>query len=336
MSFDVILLSDGEQYSSSFKSSHTTEEEYEKIERSDIRLRNLSKELLRISRNALTYHEEIGHGAFSKAYRATMTNSDRYGLSRSQEVAVKMIDTSHPLYDAKKTLNEMVLCQLLGKLSNVCTFHGCGGGFAVNDYDDDNDNDNNNNAASPFVVTKYYQKGGLRSWLDTNATPSIEKKQQITKDALRGVVQLHRANVVHRDIAARNCLMDIDGSVHVTDFGLSVLTDPAALDGTKLHTAEREWLPLKYMAPESLRSNESMSSHSTDVFMTGYLMWEIWTSKKPWSGVSAHEAMRLVLEGKREKIPAEVPNQVVKMIERCWHENPLERPNLEHELNRLK
>ena len=71
--------------------------------------------------------EEIGCGSFSKAYRATMKRRSGWDGRREKDVVVKMIDTSHPLYNRKRTMNEMILCQLVGKLPNVCTFHGCGG-----------------------------------------------------------------------------------------------------------------------------------------------------------------------------------------------------------------
>jgi serine/threonine protein kinase len=80
---------------------------------------------------------------------------------------------------------------------------------------------------------------------------------------------VNSANVLHRDIAARNFLLDGKGVAHVTDFGLSVLTDPHSIDGSWLHS-EREWLPLKHMAPESMRSGAMLSSTKSESFMVGF------------------------------------------------------------------
>ena len=112
----------------------------------------------------------------------------------------------------------------------------------------------------------------------------VRKIQSI--DCSRGIAHLHRADVLHRDIAARNCLLDNHGRVHVTDFGLSVLTHAAAVNGSWLHS-EREWLPLKHMAPESMEAGTMLSSKKTETFMLGCLLWEIWTNQKCWSGIHA-------------------------------------------------
>ena len=225
----------------------------------------------------------------------------------------------------------MALCQLLGNLPNVCTFHGCGTML-----------ENERSEAQPFVVVKHYQNGDLRTFLDQKQHKKNKEmaadvytnrmKYQFTEDACRGILNLHRTNVVHRDIAARNCLIDLDHSIHVTDFGLSVLTDPAAYEGTQLHKG-KEMLPLKYMAPEAMDRNSLYSNFQTDVFMVGYLMYEIWTMKKPWSGISARETMKLVLEGKRMELNGEgIPEEVKKIIQSCWLSDPKKRPSLEKEL----
>ena len=69
----------------------------------DVSISNLSKELTKIPTNTITLHEEIGKGAFSKAYRCTWNQR-----GKPMDTVIKMIDTNHPLYNHKKTINEMV------------------------------------------------------------------------------------------------------------------------------------------------------------------------------------------------------------------------------------
>ena len=142
----------------------------------------------------------------------------------------------------------------------------------------------------------------------------------------------------HHNVYDSLHLLDNHGHVHVTDFGLSVLTHPDAVNGSWLHS-EREWLPLKHMAPESMESGKMLSSRKTETFMLGCLLWEIWTNKKCWSGIHAKEACRLVIEGKRmemDGVGRRMPFVVQELISECWLENPEERPNVENVLKRLE
>ena len=44
---------------------------------------------------------------------------------------------------------------------------------------------------------------------------------RIASETCAGLGALHEAGIVHRDVAARNLLLDADGSIRVTDFGLA-------------------------------------------------------------------------------------------------------------------
>jgi non-specific protein-tyrosine kinase len=71
--------------------------------------------------------------------------------------------------------------------------------------------------------------------------PSLETKLQFAKGAAKGLEYLHSRGVIHRDIAARNCLYDTNTKqVKIGDFGLSV--------HAKQYTANNEKLPIKWLA----------------------------------------------------------------------------------------
>ena len=333
---------------------------------------SLSKSTIRQVRyKDLRIKERIGSGQFSQAFRAEMVleaqnneeddlmeNNHSRGIflggagtassevaggwddhkdARIIEVAVKEINTAHPKFDPKGTLNEIELCQLLGNHPNVATFLGAGGFRGDDDHSE---------ARKPFVVTEYYENGSVRDWMSakrktdgaayvTSAT-GRSGAMQMSIDALMGVQHLHEASVVHRDIAARNFLLDAHCKAHVNDFGLSVLSHTVALDAVHLH-AGNECLPLKNMAPEAMAGRTQLSSFKSDAFMCGYLLWEIHTGgENPWSGISAREAARLVLEGKRpsyEKIKCE---KVRDLVELCWKADPEDRASVGSTLKGLE
>lgn len=68
--------------------------------------------------------------------------------------------------------------------------------------------------------------------------------------AANGLAYIHRLKILHRDIAARNCLYNgRETLLKIADFGLSKLVDES---GQYQDTAASK-LPIKWLAPESLR-----------------------------------------------------------------------------------
>ena len=57
-----------------------------------------------------------------------------------------------------------------------------------------------------------------------------DKLIKITYHYLCALAFLHEANVVHRDIKPSNILIDLDGNVKITDFGLSRTISPSCID----------------------------------------------------------------------------------------------------------
>ncbi|KAK6026442.1 hypothetical protein OSTOST_07601 [Ostertagia ostertagi] len=88
--------------------------------------------------------------------------------------------------------------------------------------------------------------------------------------AAKGLEYLHDNDCIHRDVAARNCLVN-GGDVKISDFGLS-----HSLSNREKHYKLKDMnqrLPIRWLAPEVL----STATYSTksDVFSYGVLLWEV-------------------------------------------------------------
>ena len=77
---------------------------------------------------------------------------------------------------------------------------------------------------------------------------------------------------MHRDLACRNILVDVDKRLKITDFGLSREVEEVYVKKTKGR------LPLKWMAIESIEAREFTSF--SDVWSYGIVLWEIGTLGK--------------------------------------------------------
>jgi serine/threonine protein kinase len=85
---------------------------------------------------------------------------------------------------------------------------------------------------------------------------------------------LHSKGVVYRDVKPENILIDADGHVKLTDFGLSKADLKANNDMTESFCGTTE-----YLAPEIIK--EKQYSYSVDWYSLGLVMYEMLTGTNP-------------------------------------------------------
>jgi len=147
-------------------------------------------------------------------------------------------------------------------------------------------------------------------------------------EVAKGMLHLHTSvpgkEVIHRDLAARNILLK-DGHAVVADFGQARIKENKD-DQARTQSAVG---PLKWEAPESLRGKNY--STKSDVYSFGVVIFEIISEEPPWEGMSVVEAGAAVLGGKRLKIDraADCPQFVQDVMNRCFAENPADRPGFD-------
>jgi serine/threonine protein kinase len=104
-----------------------------------------------------------------------------------------------------------------------------------------------------------------------------------------GVLHLHKEGVIHRDIAARNFLLDAHNNVFVCDFGLARVKT-----GAYQHTASSLG-PVKYMAPESI--SKKRYSEASDAWSFGVYMWEVTHAQEPFKNCEVFDVAMGVVSG---------------------------------------
>jgi eukaryotic-like serine/threonine-protein kinase len=105
--------------------------------------------------------------------------------------------------------------------------------------------------------------------LSTPPDLSFQEIARIGMQAASALAYAHEHGVLHRDVKPSNLILDVNGELWVTDFGLAKLTDSSELtqDGDIMGT-------LKYMAPEQL---DGRSDARTDVYSLGLTLYELTT-----------------------------------------------------------
>ncbi|TKR82991.1 hypothetical protein L596_016655 [Steinernema carpocapsae] len=154
---------------------------------------------------------------------------------------------------------------------------------------------------------------------------STGERMEYCYQAANGMAYLHSRNLVHRDLAARNCLFNMYGILKIADFGLSkILNNVLEKGGDGGHLT----IPLRWMAPEGLRDNTTISQ-KTDIWSFGVVMYEIFNNGvRPWNDEDEWPLKRIathIRRGQMPEIPAKTPEAVTSLIKSCWSMDPEER-----------
>jgi serine/threonine protein kinase len=144
---------------------------------------------------------------------------------------------------------------------------------------------------------------------------------RILRESAVGIMHLHKENVIHRDIAARNFLLDDRRNVFVTDFGLARVK-MAAYQHTKSSMG-----PVKYMAPESIAKKRY--SEQSDVFSFGVYIWEVMHRREPYADKDTFDIITGVVAGTLrldvdEFVLRRAP-ALASLMRECWHAEPGQR-----------
>uniref|UniRef100_A0A2P2LSD2 Protein kinase domain-containing protein n=1 Tax=Rhizophora mucronata TaxID=61149 RepID=A0A2P2LSD2_RHIMU len=169
------------------------------------------------------------------------------------------------------------------------------------------------------VYLEYVSGGSIHKLLQDYGPFKEPVIQNYTRQILSGLAFLHGRNTVHRDIKGANILVDPNGEIKLTDFGMA-----------KHITACSSMLSFKgspyWMAPEVV-INTNGYSLAVDIWSLGCTILEMATSKPPWSQYEGVAAIFKIGNSKdMPDIPNNLSNDAKSFITLCLQRDPSARP----------
>lgn len=141
------------------------------------------------------------------------------------------------------------------------------------------------------IVTELVEGITLQQHLQNGRLPYAETARFCLQLA-EALQHAHERGVVHRDIKPGNVLMNSQGELKITDFGLAK-RDAAditlTLDGQILGTPA-------YMSPEQARGQAQLTDCRSDIYSLGVVLYEMLTGSLPFSG-SSQLILQMVISG---------------------------------------
>ncbi|VDO41907.1 unnamed protein product [Haemonchus placei] len=227
-----------------------------------------------LNHDSILLVKKLGEGAFGEVYLA------EYGSGKTkQEVAVKTM-RNEATRDAR--LKFMKEARLMRKYNHKHVVKILG--VAVHEH-------------PLMLVMEVCPNGSLLSHLRKNkGNVALAEKLRFSTEASDGLAYLEKKLCIHRDIAARNCLLGAKFEVKIADFGMSD-------DKVIVHDDTLEKVPVKWLAPETLQ--DKIYSLKTDVWSYGVLVWEIYADgAEPYPGLTRLQTRaKIIVQNYRMEMP---------------------------------
>ncbi|TGZ67151.1 hypothetical protein CRM22_004944 [Opisthorchis felineus] len=119
------------------------------------------------------------------------------------------------------------------------------------------------------LVTEYIDRGSVHQILldsPEEQPPSFCTRVSFARDIATGMAFIHENNIVHRDLTTHNCLARQDGSVVVSDFGLSKIIQPDPPHDWSLEQAtHKNQIHLSYEEETELNKNSEMTNSGSNL-----------------------------------------------------------------------
>uniref|UniRef100_A0A1A7WXT3 Inactive tyrosine-protein kinase 7 n=1 Tax=Iconisemion striatum TaxID=60296 RepID=A0A1A7WXT3_9TELE len=182
-----------------------------------------------------------------------------------------------------------------------------------------------------YMILEYYDLGDLKQFLRISKNKDDKVKSQpistktkvsICAQVARGMEHLSNHRFVHKDLAARNCLISSQRRVKVSSLSLS-----KDVYNSEYYHYRQAWIPLRWLPMESVFEDDF--STKSDVWAFGVLMWEVFShGEMPYGKLGDDEVLEGLKMGKLKlPVPDGCPSKLYKLMVRCWAPSLKERPS---------
>lgn len=184
-----------------------------------------------------------------------------------------------------------------------------------------------------YIVMEYIKGKTLKQYIQEFSPLSAARSVHIMKQLTSAIAHAHENGIIHRDIKPQNILMDEEGNVKITDFGIAT-----SLGATSFTQTNSVIGTVHYLSPEQARGG--VATMKSDIYALGIVFYELLTGELPFSGESAVSIALKHLQAEtpsvREfdaSIPQSVENIVLKATAKDQNHRYSNAEEMEEDLN---
>jgi len=172
-----------------------------------------------------------------------------------------------------------------------------------------------------FIVMKFIEGKSLDALLQDQGALPVPVTLYVLRAAARALAYAHACGIVHRDVKGANILVDSDGRVMVSDFGVALRSSDVTLtaDGTVIGTPA-------FMSPEQCAGRRA--GPQSDQYSLGIVAFQMLAGSVPFhgdtlAGVMHHHFFTPVPD--LGLVREDVPGTLNDLVRRALHKDPERR-----------
>jgi len=172
----------------------------------------------------------------------------------------------------------------------------------------------------PFLTMEFVDGEDLKSLLRRIGRMPADKALEMSRQLCAGLAAAHERGVLHRDLKPENVMIDGQGRVRITDFGLAAIAEQVSGADVRSGTPA-------YMAPEQLAGREVTTA--SDLYALGLVLYELFSGRRAFSGRTLQELMRQHAETdvpSLQSVVSDIDPAVERVILQCLEKDPRQRP----------
>lgn len=147
---------------------------------------------------------------------------------------------------------------------------------------------------------------------------SFAETSRIVADVADTLHRAHLKDLFHRDVKLSNILIDNDGQVFLSDFGLCVSEEEQLHEG---HSATGTYA---YMAPEQIQGNSHRVDGRADIYALGVVLYRLLSGRLPFIGNSSVDYMEQALKKSPRPLRSindQIPEELERICVKCLNKN---------------
>ena len=180
-----------------------------------------------------------------------------------------------------------------------------------------------------YIVMEYINGKTLKQLIKKRGGLTVSECMDIMLQLTDGVNHAHSSYIIHRDLKPQNIMIQDNGEIKITDFGIAT-----ALNNTQLTQTNSVMGSVHYLPPE--QASGKGATVKSDIYSMGIMFYELLTGELPFRGDNAVE---IALKHIKDDIPSvrdfneSIPQSIENIILKATAKNPKNRYNSAKEMH---
>ena len=243
---------------------------------------------------------QIGQGGMATVYKAYQASMDR-------NVAVKVLPSQ--LADSKEFIQRFQQeAHIIARLEHAHI-------LPVFDYGESN--------GITYFVMRYLDAGTLKDKMESGRPLSLNEIDRLFTQLADALSYAHSMGVIHRDLKPSNALIDAQGNLFLTDFGIAKILEGAS---PRLTQTDAIMGTPAYISPEQAQAQKV--DQRSDIYSLGIILYEMVTGRVPFT---ADTPLAVILKHVSNPLPLpstikpDIPEAIEQVILKALAKNPDDR-----------